>query len=132
MISEDTIQVITYSIDAPRAEYDSEGRDKGGIGFPSSTGKAISKVFNQIKPKIETVQVDTLKAEMTRLVNLIEELLDTAERETKEKELKLDEIELSVEISEKGELKLFGAGALASGTTGAIKLKFKRQQKQNV
>lgn len=69
---------------------------------------------------------------MTRLVNLIEELLDTAERETKEKELKLDEIELSVEISEKGELKLFGAGALASGTTGAIKLKFKRQQKQNV
>ncbi|NES02733.1 MAG: hypothetical protein F6K22_07660 [Okeania sp. SIO2F4] len=46
--------------------------------------------------------------------------------------MKLDEIELSVEISEKGELKLFGAGALASGTTGAIKLKFKRQQKQDV
>ncbi|MDF5711051.1 MAG: hypothetical protein PUP90_26115 [Nostoc sp. S4] len=41
--------------------------------------------------------------------------------------MQLDEIELSVEISTEGEVKLIGNGAKAV-SKGAIKLKFKRQE----
>ena len=43
-------------------------------------------------------------------------------------EIALDEIELSVEINGEGKISLLGNGAKAGGK-GAIKLKFKRQQK---
>jgi len=66
---------------------------------------------------------------MTHFLKLVTNLFSQAERQAKVNSvgMQLDEIELSVEISAEGEVKLIRNGAKA-GSKGAIKLKFKRQQ----
>ncbi len=132
-MSEDTIQIITYSID-DSTENDIEDDEEEGIrSIPSSSEKIpqfFSNSLTKVKTIVDTIKVDTLESEMVRLIETIEGLLDRAEKQTEEKEIKLDEIELSVEISQQGQIRLLGSGGLA-GNKGAIKLKFKRQQKED-
>ena len=64
---------------------------------------------------------------MAHLIDVVERLLIRAENKNNG-EIVLDEIELSVEINGEGKISLLGNGAQAGGK-GAIKLKFKRQQK---
>ena len=64
---------------------------------------------------------------MAHLIDVVERLLIRAENKNNG-EIALDEIELSVEINGEGKISLLGNGAQAGGK-GAIKLKFKRQQK---
>lgn len=67
---------------------------------------------------------------MTHFLKVVGSLFSQAEQQAKvNSRMQLDEIELSVEISAEGEVKLIGNGAKA-GTKGAIKLKFKRQESQ--
>ncbi|MEH2059134.1 MAG: hypothetical protein V7K97_23860 [Nostoc sp.] len=74
------------------------------------------------------VSAQTLEQNMTHFLKVVESLFSQAEQQAKvNSKMQLDEIELSVEISADGEVKLIGNGAKA-GSKGAIKLKFKRQE----
>jgi hypothetical protein len=79
--------------------------------------------------KTDAVKVSTqkLEQEMTHFLQVVGRLFNRAEQQAKVNSgMQLEEIELSVEISGEGEVKLIGSGAKASGK-GAIKLTFKRQ-----
>ncbi|MDF5708015.1 MAG: hypothetical protein PUP90_10135 [Nostoc sp. S4] len=75
------------------------------------------------------VSAQKLEQNMTHFLKLVTNLFSQAEQQAKINSagMQLDEIELSVEISAEGEVKLIGNGAKA-GSKGAIKLKFKRQE----
>jgi hypothetical protein len=90
-------------------------------GFPDTTGS--KGVADAVK-----VSAQTLEQNMTHFLRVVGSLFSQAEQQAKvNSKMQLDEIELSVEISAGGEVKLIGNGAKA-GTKGAIKLKFKRQE----
>ncbi|MBD2194880.1 MULTISPECIES: Pepco domain-containing protein [Calothrix] len=73
------------------------------------------------------VSAQKLEQEMTKFLGVVGRLFNQAEQQTQVKSgMQLEEIELSIEISGEGEVKLIGSGAKASGK-GAIKLTFKRQ-----
>ncbi|BAY60348.1 hypothetical protein NIES22_04070 [Calothrix brevissima NIES-22] len=73
------------------------------------------------------VSAQKLEQEMTKFLGVVGRLFNQAEQQTQVKSgIQLEEIELSIEISGEGEVKLIGSGAKASGK-GAIKLTFKRQ-----
>jgi hypothetical protein len=65
---------------------------------------------------------------MSRFLKSVSRIFHQAEQETqKNSGMQLDEIELSVEISGEGEIKLMGTGGKAA-SKGAIKLTFKRAE----
>ncbi|WP_414543855.1 hypothetical protein [Nostoc sp. CCY0012] len=74
------------------------------------------------------VSAEKLEKNMTSFLQVVGRLFSRAEQEAKVNSgMQLDEIELSVEISGEGEVKLIGSG-VKTGGKGAIKLKFKRQE----
>jgi hypothetical protein len=74
------------------------------------------------------ISAQKLEQEMTHFLQVVGRLFSRAEQQAKVNSgMQLEEIELSVEISGEGEVKLIGSGAKASGK-GAIKLTFKRQE----
>ncbi|MEH1836289.1 MAG: hypothetical protein V7L29_30615 [Nostoc sp.] len=76
------------------------------------------------------VNAQKLEQNMTNFLKVVGSLFSQAQQQAKvNSRMQLDEIELSVEISAEGEIKLIGSGAKA-GSKGAIKLKFKRQESQ--
>ena len=128
----ETIRIITYgNVNFTNTSEDnSRSLDINGLPFlefgteasTNSTNSAESKGIGQFEVKVET-----LEAEMAHLIDVVERLLIRAENKNNG-EIALDEIELSVEINGEGKISLLGNGAQAGGK-GAIKLKFKRQQK---
>lgn len=79
------------------------------------------------KYKVE-ISVDKLEQEMGRFLHIVGRLFQRAEVEVEKKSrMRLDEIELSVEINGEGKISLIGSGAKAGGK-GAITLKFKPQE----
>ncbi|OYD86653.1 hypothetical protein CDG77_33815 [Nostoc sp. 'Peltigera membranacea cyanobiont' 213] len=95
----------------------------GDETIPESTGS--KGVRDAVK-----VSAQTLEQNMTHFLKVVGSLFSQPEQQAKvNSRMQLDEIELSVEISADGEVKLIGNGAKA-GTKGAIKLKFKRQESQ--
>ncbi|MDJ0516559.1 MAG: hypothetical protein QNJ74_10000 [Trichodesmium sp. MO_231.B1] len=71
------------------------------------------------------VKAEDLKREMSEFLKVIEDVFDQTDRETSN--VKLQEIELSVEINGEGQVTLFGIGGKA-GSKGAIKLKLVRKE----
>ena len=128
----ETIRIITYgNVNSTNTSEDNlRSLDINGLPFlefgteasTNSTNSAESKGIGQFEVKVET-----LEAEMAHLIDVVERLLIRAENKNNS-EIALDEIELSVEINGEGKISLLGNGAQAGGK-GAIKLKFKRQQK---
>ena len=128
----ETIRIITYgNVNFTNTSEDnSRSLDINGLPFlefgteasTNSTNSAESKGIGQFEVKVETLEV-----EMAHLIDVVERLLIRAENKNNS-EIALDEIELSVEINGEGKISLLGNGAQAGGK-GAIKLKFKRQQK---
>jgi hypothetical protein len=80
---------------------------------------------------VKAISVDKLEDEMTSFLQNLSRIFDKAEQATKTNGqrtgLQLDEIELTIEISGEGEIKLWGLGGGKTGGKGAIALKFKRQ-----
>ncbi|MBD2336671.1 hypothetical protein H6G64_06655 [Calothrix sp. FACHB-156] len=74
------------------------------------------------------VSAQKLEQEMSHFLHVVGRLFSRAEQQAQSNSgMRLEEIELSVEISGEGEVKLIGNGAKASGK-GAIKLTFKRPE----
>lgn len=105
---------------------------KSGSGNTRSWGDEAIRDNTGSKGVGDAVKVSaqTLEQNMTHFLKVVGSLFSQAEQQAKvNSRMQLDEIELSVEISGEGEVKLIGNGAKA-GTKGAIKLKFKRQESQ--
>lgn len=72
------------------------------------------------------IPIQILEQRMSRFLKSVSRLFYQAEQQAQLKPgMQLDEIELSVEISGEGEIKLMGSG-VSTGGKGGIKLKFKR------
>ncbi|MEH2375814.1 Pepco domain-containing protein [Nostoc sp.] len=103
---------------------------KGGSGNTRSWGDETIRENTGSKGVGDAVKVSaqTLEQNMSHFLKVVGSLFSQAEQQAKvNSRMQLDEIELSVEISADGEVKLIGSGVKA-GSKGAIKLKFKRQQ----
>ena len=128
----ETIRIITYgNVNSTNTSEDnSRSLDINGLPFLEFGTEASTNSINLAESKgigQFEVKVETLEAEMAHLIDVVERLLIRAENKNNG-EIALDEIELSVEINGEGKISLLGNGAQAGGK-GAIKLKFKRQQK---
>jgi hypothetical protein len=76
--------------------------------------------------RVVKVPVGTLEHKMAQFLQSVSRLFRQAEQQmTQSPGIQLDEIQLSVEISGEGEIKLIGTGGKTGGK-GAIMLKFKR------
>ena len=73
--------------------------------------------------KRSRLSAEDLKQNMGEFLDVVEEAFESTEKP--ESGMRLDEVELSVEINGKGQVSLLGTGGEA-GAKGAIKLKFKR------
>ena len=134
----DTIRIITYG-DANIPDTNQNNQNGGRktpdtiIPYPSKFSHKNSSKSSD-KSKVQNVgefevEVDTLETEMSHLIDVVERLLTRAEKQSRN-EIALDEIELSVEVNGEGKISILGNGAQAGGK-GAIKLKFKRQQRKD-
>lgn len=73
------------------------------------------------------VSVRMLEQRMSQFLQSVNRLFCQAEQQiTHSSGIQLDEIQVSIEISGEGEIKLIGAGGGKVGGKGAIMLKFKR------
>lgn len=86
-----------------------------------------SRSYREVaQEKAVKVPVSELEQKMSRFLQSVGRIFRQAEQQTNRLSgIQLDEIELSVEISGEGEIKLIGTGGKAGGK-GAIKLTFKR------
>lgn len=100
---------------------------KGGNDTGASYGESVPQPQPTSRRRTR-VRAEDLKHEMSAFLEVVEEAFDQTQvqAENKKSPMRLDEIELSVEISGEGKISLLGTGGKAGGK-GAIKLKFKRQ-----
>lgn len=110
---EDYIVIVTDETDEASAPIE------GQRGWREEVGKRIASL------KEVRLPVSQLEQNMNQFLQLVGRLFKQVDQQIgAESGMKLDEVELSVEISGEGEVKLV-AGGKAAGK-GAIKLKFKR------
>jgi hypothetical protein len=125
--SSETIWIVT---DEPAEILTPETGSKSGyFSGTGSWGDETGQETTGSKGVVGAVKVSTqkLEQEMTHFLEVVGRLFKSAEQQAKvDSGMQLAEIELSVEISGEGEVKLIGNGAKASGK-GGIKLTFKRQ-----
>ncbi|MCF4968958.1 Pepco domain-containing protein [Nostoc sp. CMAA1605] len=121
--SSDSIWIVTD--EAPQITV-----TEGTKGITGNTRSWREETTETTKSVGDAVKVSTqkLEQEMTHFLEVVGRLFSRAEQQAKTNNgMQLDEIELSVEISAEGEVKLIGNGAKAGGK-GAIKLVFRRQE----
>ncbi len=125
-ISSDAIWIVTDDTPQITVTDGSKGGSHRGGDWGDETKTSGSKgVGDAVK-----VSAEKLEQEMSHFLLVVGRLFSRAERQTNANSgMHLDEIELSVEISGEGEVKLIGNGAKAGGK-GAIKLKFKRVEQK--
>lgn len=122
-MSQENLETIWVIVDeTPQTLQEDGSRDATSPGNPwIKKAAAVVGVPQAVK-----VSTQKLEAEMSRFVQIVSRLFSHAEKQVNPQSgLKLDEIEVSVEINGEGEVKLLGTGGKA-GTKGGITLKFKR------
>lgn len=92
----------------------------GGFGTPDT----IETTTSVTRRKRVSLDAQALKTQMESMLAIVNDLFSQADDSTG---LRLDEVELSVEISAEGQLSIVGNGGKL-GNTGGIKLKFTRPQ----
>ncbi|UKO97543.1 Pepco domain-containing protein [Nostoc sp. UHCC 0870] len=125
----DTSSDIIWIVTGEAPETSPPENAKSGNTTRSFGDKILEKI---IIPKgvedASPVKAQDLEKNMTHFLQLVGGLFSRAEQQAKiNSGMRLEEIELSVEISGEGEVKLIGNGVKA-GSKGAIKLVFKRQE----
>lgn len=95
--------------------------DAGG-GFGASAVEAIRKSLTQ---RVQ-ISAEDLKEQISHLTAVLSDVFDQASHETA---LRLDEVELSIEVSSEGQISILGSGGKLEGR-GGIKLSFKRKAEQ--
>jgi hypothetical protein len=95
------------------------GTDRGG-GFGAPETVETTRMVT--RRKRVSLDAQALKTQMESMLAIVNDLFSEADASTG---LRLDEVELSVEISAEGQLSIIGNGGKL-GNTGGIKLKFTR------
>ena len=108
----------TQTQEIPSGARDSS-RDTGGL-----LGDETPEVTEVVTPERKAVEVEKLKQEMKGFLQAMREMLDEADPPNSK--MRLDEVELSVEINGEGQVSLFGVGGKAGGK-GGMTFKFKRK-----
>lgn len=93
-------------------------QDTGGLLGSETEVKEV------VTTERKAVEVEKLKQEMKGFLQAMREILDEAE--PPDSKMRLDEVELSVEINGEGKISLFGVGGKAGGK-GGMTFKFKRK-----
>lgn len=115
-MTEDYLVIVTDEMDETSIPIE------GHRGWGEEVRKRLSSI------KEVRLPVSQLEQNMNQFLQLIGRLFKQVDQQIgSESEMKLNEVELAVEISGEGEVKLV-AGGKAAGK-GAIKLKFTRNQK---
>ena len=123
-MTEDTIWVVTsHSSPAAPGPNLPEGTLRTGKGIHSSHQRFI-------EPRPQKVSTQKLEQRMGQFLKAMGRVFDQAEQQAKQVQkrdgLRLEEIELSVEIGAEGEVRLMGMGSARTGGSGAITLTFRR------
>ena len=121
-MSQENLETIWVIVDDTPQTPEENGSKDG-----TSPGNPFKRVTSAVGvPKAVKVSTQKLEAEMSKFLQVVSGLFSRAEKQVNPQSgLKLDEIEVSVEINGEGEVKLLGTGGKA-GTKGGITLKFKR------
>ena len=90
----------------------------------SQSRRAVKKTAEVVVAERSQVEVGKLKGEMKGFLKAMREMLDEAD--PPESKIRLDEVELSVEINGEGQVSLLGTGGKAGGK-GTMTFKFKRR-----
>lgn len=116
----------TKSIWIVTAETETEGEvERTG---PRGSGRSRNPYAPEaIAARGVEVSADVLEARMSGFLEGIGQMFRNAQNKIANTGLELSEIELTIEISGKGEIKLIGSGGEAAAK-GAVKLKFTRQE----
>jgi len=120
-MTEGTLKHISVIV---RESEETGARSSKDIGGRIGKNSEIVPVQVEVIETSNPVEVAKLKREMSLFLQAMQEVLNEAD--SPNDKLQLDEVELSVEITGEGEVKLFGIGGKA-GSKGAINLKFKRK-----
>ena len=124
MLNEEKIWVVTSKSEPATITEGVRGivtRSDDWIGETQTNGgKTVDAV---------AVSAQHLEQNMGHFLSVIGGIFNRAEQQAQEKNsgMQLDEIELSVEISAEGEIKLLGTGVKGGGK-GGLTLRFKRSQ----
>ncbi|GBF82268.1 Pepco domain-containing protein [Aphanothece sacrum] len=115
MTSGEKIGIITATIE-----------EKGSRGSEDTGGRLIREaIIPEVMGVRRTeVELDKLKAEIKAFIGAMREMLDEADPPNSQ--MRLEEVELSVEINGEGKVSLLGIGGKAGGK-GAMTFKFKRK-----
>jgi hypothetical protein len=121
IITEEVAETSTKTISGARSSGDT-----GGLLGSKTTEEQI--IVTKEKDKVvitrRKVEVTKLKQEMRGFIQAMRECLDEAD--TDDSKIRLDEVEVSVEVNGEGQLSLFGTGGKVGGK-GSLTFKFKRQ-----
>ncbi len=120
-MTEETIWVVTSNGQPPAPGPNlPEGTLRTGKGAHSSHQRFV-------EPKPHPISTKKLEQRMGQFINAMGRVFDQAEAQAQKKEgLRLEEIELCVEIGAEGEVRLMGMGGAKAGGRGAITLTFRR------
>ena len=119
-MADETLWIITAE-NIPASDDDARGDNSSKN--PWNAPRKIIETTAQLRE----VSVQKLETELSKFLQIMSGLFNRAQEQVNQQiGLKLDEIELSVEITGEGEVKLLGTG-IKTGTKGGITLKFKRE-----
>ncbi len=96
------------------------GRDTGADYDDPYADREVIKKIHRRRTQLKS---SDLKKNMSEFLEVVEEAFEKAEKPSSR--MRLEELELAVEINAEAEVSLLGSGGKA-GTKGAITLKFKR------
>jgi hypothetical protein len=123
-MSDEQIWIVTAKEDYFSGAEQSEG-GKGGDSS-GNPWKSPQKVLETMV-EVRKVSANKLETELSKFLKVMANTLNNAQESISQQTgFKLDEIELSVEITGEGEVKLLGTGVKA-GTKGGLTLKFKKE-----
>ena len=119
-MSEETIWIITR-------EYTPSDEDAKGKNTYSNPWGDDKQNITEVATGLVKVSVEKLETELSHFLQLIGKVLSHAQKQINQQTgFKLDEVELCVEITGEGEVKLLGTG-VKTGTKGGLTLKFKQE-----
>ena len=119
-----TIWIITEETQSQKTPTGARASDDSGGLLGSEPPEEIEVVSPIVAREGKPVEVEKLKREMKGFLQAMREILDEAD--PPDSKMRLDEVELSVEINGEGKISLFGVGGKAGGK-GAMTFKFKRK-----
>lgn len=128
MVEENVLWVVAETEEVVEEEIDIEGERGGtqdiggGFGLPETTERITEAVRTVTRRKRVSLDAQALKVQVESMLAIMNDVFTQADAHTG---LRLDEVELSVEINVEGQLSIVGNGGKL-GNTGGMKLKFSR------